>query len=76
MGVQFMLAMVCLAFSIREADARIVHSIYLLRLPWSVIVGWVHFAELPDIWTWVGAAIIFAGTYDVLRRETRGVKKT
>ena len=76
MGVQFMLAMVCLAFSIREADARIVHSIYFLRLPWSIIVGWVHFAELPDIWTWVGAAIIFAGTYDVLRRETRGVKKT
>ena len=76
MGVLFMLAMVCLTFSIREADARIVQSINFLRLPWSVIVGWVLFAELPDLWTWVGAVIIFVGAYDVLRRETRSVKKT
>ena len=76
MGVLFMLAMVCLTFSIREADARIVQSINFLRLPWSVVVGWVLFTELPDLWTWVGAVIIFVGAYDVLRRETRGVKKT
>ena len=75
MGVLFMLAMVCLTFSIREADARIVQSINFLRLPWSVVVGWVLFAELPDLWTWVGAVIIFVGAYDVLRRETRRVKK-
>ena len=76
MGVLFMLAMVCLTFSIREADARIVQSINFLRLPWSVVVGWVLFTELPDLWTWVGAVIIFVGAYDVVRRETRGVKKT
>jgi len=76
MGVLFMLAMVCLTFSIREADARIVQSINFLRLPWSVVVGWVLFTELPDLWTWVGAVIIFVGAYDVLRRETRRVKKT
>jgi len=75
MGVLFMLAMVCLTFSIREADARIVQSINFLRLPWSVVVGWVLFTELPDLWTWVGAVIIFVGAYDVLRRETRRVKK-
>jgi len=72
MGVLFMLAMVCLTFSIREADARIVQPINFLRLPWSVVVGWVLFAELPDLWTWVGAVIIFAGAYDVLRREPHG----
>ena len=76
MGVLFMLAMVCLTFSIREADARIVQSINFLRLPWSVVVGWVLFTELPDLWTWVGAVIIFVGAYDVLRRETRRAKKT
>jgi drug/metabolite transporter (DMT)-like permease len=76
MGVLFMLAMVCLTFSIREADARIVQSINFLRLPWSVIVGWVLFSELPDLWTWVGAVIIFVGALDVLRRETGSVKKT
>ena len=76
MGVLFMLAMVWLTFSIREADARIVQSINFLRLPWSVVVGWILFTELPDLWTGVGAVIIFVGAYDVLRRETRGVKKT
>ena len=75
MGVLFMLAMVCLTYSIREADARIVQSVNFLRLPWSVVVGWVMFTELPDVWTWVGALIIFAGAYDVLRRETRGTEK-
>ena len=49
MGVLFMLAMVCLTFSIREADARIVQSINFLRLPWSVLVGWVLFTELPTL---------------------------
>ena len=29
------------------------------------------FSELPDIWTWVGAAIIFAGSYEVFQREAR-----
>ncbi|NKB19591.1 MAG: EamA family transporter [Alphaproteobacteria bacterium] len=75
MGILFMGAMVCLTFSIREADARIVQTINFLRLPWAVLVGWVMFTELPDIWTWVGAVIIFLGAYDVLRRETRGAKK-
>ncbi|MBS40174.1 MAG: hypothetical protein CMM83_00380 [Rhodospirillales bacterium] len=70
MGILFMGAMVCLTFSIREADARIVQTINFLRMPWSVIVGYVMFAELPDLWTWLGAIIIFFGAYDVLRRET------
>ena len=76
MGLLFMGAMVCLTFSIREADARIVQTINFLRLPWAVLVGWIMFSELPDIWTWVGAAIIFLGAYDVLRREAGGKRKT
>ncbi len=69
MGVLFMGGMVCLSFSIREADARIVQTINFLRMPWSVLVGYLMFTELPDIWTWLGAIIIFIGAYDVLRRE-------
>ena len=75
MGFLFMGAMVCLTFSIREAEARIVQTINFLRLPWAVLVGWIMFAELPDIWTWVGAVVIFLGAYDVLRRETSGANK-
>ena len=69
MGALFMLAQLCLTYSIRAADARIVQSFNFLRLPWAVAIGWILFAELPDFWTWVGAVVIFAGAYDVLRRE-------
>lgn len=70
MGALFMLAQLCLTYSIREADARIVQSFNFLRLPWAALLGWAMFAELPDIWTWIGAVVIFSGAYDVLRRET------
>jgi drug/metabolite transporter (DMT)-like permease len=69
MGTLFMLAQLCLTYSIREADARIVQSFNFLRLPWAVLIGWVLFSELPDMWTWIGAVVIFSGAYDVLRRE-------
>lgn len=69
MGALFMLAQLCLTYSIREADARIVQSFNFLRLPWAALIGWIMFAELPDKWTWIGAVVIFAGAYDVLRRE-------
>ena len=69
MGALFMLAQLCLTYSIREADARIVQSFNFLRLPWAVLIGWMLFSELPDFWTWIGAMVIFAGAYDVLRRE-------
>jgi len=71
MGTLFMLAQLCLTYSIREADARIVQSFNFLRLPWAALIGWVLFSELPDMWTWIGAVVIFAGAYDVLRREAR-----
>jgi hypothetical protein len=32
-------------------------------------LGYVIFAELPDLWTWVGAAIIVASGIYVARRE-------
>ncbi|MDC0033138.1 DMT family transporter, partial [Alphaproteobacteria bacterium] len=71
MGALFMLAQLTLTYSIREADARIVQSFNFLRLPWAVLIGWLLFSELPDLWTWIGAVVIFAGAYDVLRREAR-----
>lgn len=70
MGILFMLAQLCLTYSIRAADARIVQSFNFMRLPWAVLIGWILFAELPDLWTWIGAVVIFVGAYDVLRRET------
>lgn len=51
------------------AEARTVQPFSFLRLPWSVGVGWLLFAELPGPWTWVGAAIIFGSSYYMLLAE-------
>ena len=35
----------------------------------AALLGYVIFAELPDLWTWIGAAIIVASGIYVARRE-------
>ena len=34
-----------------------------------MLFGWIMFGELSDIWTWVGASIIFGSSFYVIRRE-------
>ena len=59
------------ARSVSAADARVVQPFNFLRLPFSVVIAWFLFAELPSHWTWLGAALIFAGSYYVLYSEGR-----
>jgi len=59
------------ARAVSAADARVVQPFNFLRLPFSVVVAWFLFAELPSHWTWLGAGLIFASSYYVLYREGR-----
>ena len=43
-----------------------------LMLPFVALFGFVLFGEVSEIWTWVGALVIFAATWDFARREGRG----
>jgi drug/metabolite transporter (DMT)-like permease len=62
---------VCMAQAFKEADASAVLPFDFLRLIWASLLGWLIFAEVPDLWTWVGGTVIFAsGTY-VAWREAR-----
>lgn len=74
MGCLFAGAQLTLTYSIRAADARIVQIFNFLRLPWAVLVGWMLFAELPDHWTWFGAAVIFMAGIYAIRQESRTPK--
>ena len=58
-----------LARAIATADARIVWPFDFLRMPFTVGVGYVMFGQLPGIWTWVGAVVIFGAAYYVIREE-------
>jgi len=51
------------------AEASLVSPILFLRLPIVAAIGYAFFAQVPDIWTWVGAAVIFGSSYYAARRE-------
>ncbi len=60
--------------SLKIAEASQTQPYDFLRLPATAAVGFLFFAELPDAWTWIGAAIICAGTIWVTRAESRAAR--
>ncbi len=61
----------CLMRGFASTDASLVMTFDFSRLPFAVLIGWWMFGELTDIWTWVGAAVIFASAIYITRREAR-----
>lgn len=57
------------AFSV--TDVSIVAAVDFSRLPFAVLIGWLAFGELTDIWTWVGALVIFTSSLYIVRREQK-----
>jgi drug/metabolite transporter (DMT)-like permease len=72
-GVFSTLGMTFLARAISAADARVVQPFDFARLPFAAALAYIFFGEVSDIWTWVGAAIIFFAGSFVMRRERRAV---
>ena len=52
------------------ADASAVTPFDFMRLPFAVVLGFVLFTELPDLWTLVGGVVIFVSSMLVVRGET------
>jgi drug/metabolite transporter (DMT)-like permease len=51
------------------ADVSRVEPAMFMRVVWSAILGLLVFAEFPDAWTWIGAAIVVTGTTYIARKE-------
>jgi len=58
------------------ADVSLVEPVMFMRVIWAALIGFVAFAEFPDIWTWIGAAVIVFGTTYMARREAVRVLHT
>ena len=71
LGVFTTLGQWALTRSIATADSRIVWPFDFLRLPFTVAIGYVMFAQVPGPWTWVGAIVIFSAAYYVIRQEAK-----
>lgn len=61
----------CLTRAFRIADATLVVPIDFLRLPLIAVVGMLFYGEPLEFSILLGAAVIFAGTYYSIRRESR-----
>jgi drug/metabolite transporter (DMT)-like permease len=61
----------CLIQSFRLAPASVVAPISYSALIWSALFGWLIFSEWPDIWTWLGAALIIGSGLYIFRRESQ-----
>ncbi len=71
MGPVATLGHVMLARAFAATEASIVMGVDFARLPFAVLYGFLLFGEIIDVWTWVGAAIIFASSIYIARRESK-----
>jgi drug/metabolite transporter (DMT)-like permease len=58
--------------AMKLGDATLVVPIDFLRLPLIALIGALVYGEPLELATFIGAAVIFAGTYYSLARESRG----
>jgi len=69
-GAAGLLAHYCMTRALRIADVTLVTPIDFLRLPLIAVVGMLFYGEPLEISILLGAAVIFAGTYYSIRRES------
>ena len=55
--------------ALEVAMAVVVAPVHYTLILWGTLYGWLVFGQLPDLWTWVGAAIVVATGLYTLRRE-------
>lgn len=57
------------------ADISLVEPAMFTRMVWAALIGFILFAEFPEFWTWIGAAVIVVGTTLLARREARSAPR-
>ncbi len=54
-----------------STDSSLAQTFEFSRLPFAVAISWMIFGETTDLWSWVGASIIFGSAFYVTRREAQ-----
>lgn len=60
----------CFIRAFAKADASAVMPYDYTRMIFAAIIGYFAFDEAPDIWTWIGAAVIASAAIYIAHRET------
>ena len=73
-GVLSAAAHLAIAQAFKVAEASAIIPVEFTRLAWAAFLGYVVFTEVPDVWTIVGASVIFASTTLIAYRESQSKK--
>lgn len=55
--------------ALETAEAIVLAPVHYSLILWGTFYGWLVFGQLPDRWTWLGAAIIVATGLYIMHRE-------
>lgn len=71
LGICAAISHIALTRAYALADASAMQPFDYLRLPFIALIGYLLFDEVPDLWLWIGAAIIAGSTFYIARREAQ-----
>ena len=54
---------------LKMTETTFIMPIQFTKLIWLSLIGYFFFMEVPDIWTWIGASIIFSSILFIAYRE-------
>lgn len=74
-GILTTLAMVCFVRGFVVGEVSILGPMEYTRLVYAAIFGYLIFAEVPVIWTWIGSVIIIGSAIYIARNEAFGRKQ-
>ena len=57
--------------SLRLADASALMPYDFIKLIWATLIGFIFFSEVPDLWVFVGGAVILTSTVYLTYRESK-----
>lgn len=69
-GVSGTLAQLTLTEALSQTEATAVMPFDFLKLVWTAAMGYLFFAEIPTLYTWIGAAVIFFSGFYIAYRES------
>ena len=68
------IAQMAISESLKETDSTALMPFDFLKLIWTAMIGVWFFSEIPDIYTWIGATVIFLSGLFIALRE-RSIKR-
>lgn len=75
-GVTTTVAHLMLTKAMSLAEASAIVPLEFIRLPLAVLIGFVWFSEILDVWTILGATIIGCSAVYIARREAMAARQT